>query len=97
MFSQPVRSNRRYIGMSVRAVADDSNAGVMDIKTSDNDFSVSIYGRTIVLNGIDDASKVYIYDITGNLLYSSTRHQIEVNGNGLYIVKVDTLTKKIRI
>ena len=83
--------------MSVRAVADDSNAGVMDIKTSDNDFSVSIYGRTIVLNGIDDDSKVYVYDITGNLLYSGTRHQIEVNGNGLYIVKVDTLTKKIRI
>lgn len=94
---QPARSNRRYIGMSVRAVANDGNAGIMDIENSDNDFSVSIYERTIVLNGIDDNSKVYVYDIMGNLLYRGKQHQIEVNGSGLYLVKVNTMTKKIRI
>ena len=83
--------------MSVRAVANDGNAGIMDIENSDNDFSVSIYERTIVLNGIDDNSKVYVYDIMGNLLYRGKQHQIEVNGSGLYLVKVNTMTKKIRI
>ena len=94
---QPVRSNRRYIGMSVRAVANDGNAGIRDIEISDNDFSILIYDKTIVLSGIDHNSKVDVYDITGNLLYSGTKHRIEVNEKGLYLIKVNTMTKKIRI
>ena len=62
-----------------------------------NDFSVLIYDRTIVLTGIADNSKVDVYDIMGNLLYSGTEHQIEINGEGVYLVKVNTMTKKIRI
>ena len=95
---QPARSNRRYIGMSVRAV---ENKG--HIETSNHamkekdDFSISVQGRTMVIDGIEANSLVEVYDIMGRCIYKGTRHRIEVNRNGLYLVRVNATTQKIQI
>ncbi len=94
---KPARSTRRYIGMSVRAVANDGNSGIADILAEDKDFSISVYDKTIVVNGTSEDSIIDVYDLMGNHLYRGKHHQIEMNSNGLYLVRVNTMTKKIRI
>ena len=95
---QPARSNRRYIGMSVRAVANKEHIETSNhaMKEKD-DFSVSVQGRTMVIDGIEANSLVEVYDIMGRCIYKGTRHRIEVNRNGLYLVRVNATTKKIQI
>lgn len=94
---QPARSNRRYIGMSVRAVTTDGNSGIYDIAGVNEGFSISVCDKTIIINDIAGHSMIDVYDLMGNLLYHGKQHQIEVSGKGLYLVRVDKTTKKILI
>lgn len=94
---QPAKSNRRYIGMSVRAVANDGNTGLSDVLNGNKDFAISVSGKTIVVEGVAKDSVVYVYDFMGNLLYGGKQHMIDMSSKGLYLVKTNAISKKIRI
>ena len=83
--------------MSVRAVVDDGNSVVSGIEAENYDFSISVYGKTIVVKGIAESCTVDVYDLMGNHLYSGKQHRIEMNESGLYLVKANMTTRKVRI
>lgn len=95
---QPARSNRRYIGMSVRAVSAGSGAGIETVAGEAYDiFSVSVSGNTICVENIADGTYVDVYDTTGLQIYHGTDRGIAVGTPGLYLVRVNGITKKVSL
>lgn len=70
----------------------------VSIYTADNNnFSVAIDGRTIILSGVSVLSEIHIYDVSGRLIYSGTSTNINMPGRGCYIIKVEEQSRKILI
>lgn len=92
---QPARSNRRYIGMSVRAVSA-GETGIHSVRhTADGDFAVSAAGNKLTILNLKEGTPVTLYDTTGTTLYSGTRHTLTLPGPGLYLIYANGYTKKI--
>lgn len=95
---QPVKSNRRYIGMSVRPVANEEGAGVNDIFLDRHgDFSVLIDGAILRIRNISESIPITIYDIMGKLIYNGSKHDINIEKPGVYLIQANDVIKKIII
>ena len=92
---QPTRSNRRYIGMSVRPVYDDKNNGVDFVSSSHSNFKVTVDGKFICIDNMLDSTIIDIYDSHGRIVYSGKKTRIEVAGSGIFLVRIYDKTKKI--
>lgn len=94
---QPARSNRRYIGMSVRAVQNEANSGIENIVNTEHNFDIDINGNQLHLTNLESGASVFVYDVMGNLIYSGSNHSIAVGGHGIYILRVNNQSLKIKI
>lgn len=95
---QPARSNRRYIGMSVRPVLNDEGAGLDNIKLDEQpDFAVIINGSYLQVNNLSEGTPIIIYDIMGNTIYTGEEHQVNIAKSGVYLIKANNITKKVMI
>ena len=68
--------------------------GIEDVVNED-EISVLVNGKNLIINGINDLLIIEVYDISGALIYTGTEHTISVPTNGLYLVKVGTKTVKV--
>lgn len=95
---QPTRSNRRYIGMSVRPVYVDGGAGTENVEISNSShFNVSIEGYNLRIENLASNIPVSIYDTMGRQIYYGIKHTITVEKEGIYFIKANSYTKKILI
>ena len=95
---QPSRSNRRYIGMSVRPVYIEGGAGIENVEIDkSSQFSVSIDGYILRIDNLSSNTPVSIYDTMGRLIYHGIKHTINVEKGGIYFIKENSYTKKILI
>ena len=81
------------IGYSVGYKADTSPIS----NTKTETLNIRNYGNKVVISGKNNDDIVKIYDIYGRLAYSSFDNTIEIQQNGIYIVKVNNITKRILI
>lgn len=69
-------------------------AGISDVVADDN-FDISIKDGSILISGKSETDIVEIFNIQGQLIKSSTSNIIPINSNGVYLVKVGSVCKKI--
>lgn len=72
------------------------STGIDGATTSDN-VSISVNDGSIMINGIDGNTKVEVYNLSGELVYSGTDNVIQNIPQGVYIVKVNNKSIKIRL
>lgn len=75
----------------------ESISGFEDIRSGKNDLSVSTSGKTIIVSKIAPDDAVSVYNVEGRLIYRGKKHQIDVEDKGIYLVRVDNTTRKVRI
>lgn len=95
---QPARSNRRYIGMSIRPVFNDDGAGLNNIMLEEQgDFSVRISGKCIHVENLSEGTPIVIYDTMGKVIFNGNDHQVTVDKAGVYLIRANSVTKKVAI
>ena len=74
----------------------DDLAGVEGVK-ADNTFNLTVVGGTLTITGIANDAVVNIYNTNGTLLHHTTALQASsiTLSNGIYLVQVNGLTKKV--
>lgn len=68
--------------------------GISDVG-ADSNFDISIKDGCILISGKAETDIVEIYNIQGQLIASSTSNIININSNGVYLVKIGSICKKI--
>lgn len=95
---QPARSNRRYIGMSIRPVFNDEGAGVNDVRLDEQrEFSVIINGSSLQVYNLSEGTPILVYDIMGKTIYTGKEHQVNLTKSGVYLIRANNITKKVFI
>ena len=69
-------------------------AGLSDV-LSDNNIDISVDNGKIYVRGKAGADMVYVYNVQGQLITSTTDNRINIDSKGIYIVKINSVTKKI--
>jgi len=72
------------------------STGIDDVTLSGN-ITISVNGGSIKINGIDGNTKVEVYNLSGELVYCGTDNVIQNIPQGVYIVKVNNKSIKIRL
>lgn len=71
-------------------------SGMNDVEAAE-EMSISTSDGIIIINGIEDGSKISVHTYDGQNIYSGTQHKINVNSTGLYIVNVNGKGHKILV
>lgn len=81
------------VSASIRIMVQEG-AGISDV-VADSKFDISIKDGCILISGKAETDIVEIYNIQGQLIKSSTSNIIIINSNGVYLVKIGSICKKI--
>lgn len=81
------------ISTSIKVVVQEG-AGLSDV-LSDNNIDISVDNGKIYVRGKAGADMVYVYNVQGQLITSTTDNRINIDSKGIYIVKINSVTKKI--
>lgn len=95
-YVQPERSNRRYVGMSVRPVYDENAAGISNI-VRNGDLMVSANGLEVTISGFDGHGTVSVFDMLGRCVYSGREPNFTLPNKGIYIISVNNTSMKVAI
>lgn len=81
------------VSVSIKIMVQEG-AGISDV-VADSNFDISIKDGCILISGKAETDIVEIYNIQGQLITSSTSNIININSNGVYLVKIGSICKKI--
>ena len=70
--------------------------GVSDV-LSDDDIDISVENGKLYIRGKSDTDVVSVYNLQGQLIISTNDNWIDIGSKGIYIVKVDSISKKVII
>ena len=70
--------------------------GLSDV-LSDYDIDICVENGKLYIRGKSDTDVVSVYNVQGQLIISTNDNRIDLGSKGIYIVKVDSISKKIVI
>ena len=71
-------------------------AGLSNV-LSDDDIDISVEKGTLCIRGKSDTDVVSVYNVQGQLIISTNDNWIDLNSKGIYIVQVNSISKKVII
>lgn len=95
--SSQTSNSANLISQWLKDIGYEAIAGIDEIGVSGNKAIVSTSGKTIFVRNIAADVATYVYNIEGKLIYTGKNHQIDVDDKGVYLVRVDNTTAKIRL
>lgn len=83
------------VSASIKVIVQEG-AGLSDV-LSDNNIDISVEKGKLCIRGKSDTDVVSVYNVQGQLIISTNDNWIDLDSKGIYIVKVDSMSKKIII
>ena len=83
------------VSASIKVIVQEG-AGLSDV-LSDDDIDISVEKGKLCIRGKSDTDVVSVYNIQGQLIISTNDNWIDLGSKGIYILKVNSISKKVII
>ena len=83
------------VSASIKAIVQEG-AGLSDV-LSDDDIDICVEKGKLCIRGKSDTDVVSVYNVQGQLIISTKDNRIDLGSKGIYIVKVNSISKKVII
>lgn len=83
------------VSASIKVIVQEG-AGLSDV-LSDDDIDICVEKGKLCIRGKSDTDAVSVYNVQGQLIISTNDNRIDLGSKGIYIVKVNSISKKVII